>query len=384
MCQRSTRKPSAQALDRRSAWSCRHTPPSRRASSCARRRGARSRSGCRRSAGSSRCSACSRACPSTRGRRGTGSRGSRPDRRAPDRPSRSTPGAASRPPGSSCTPSFGGMMSWPGICMHLPVGSNFRPWYMQRTQSPSTPALRELGAAVAAAVVQRDHSPAVAAIEDDRLLEEVRSSSLPSMSSWSQAATYQQFFRNISSLPDATCARLMAGQEPARSTASTPNRRPDLAGFFGKIVHSAEQWTGTTSTSSAMSSSTAASAAPRAVLRRPKSSVSAAVARLEGRLGTRVIERTTRRLRATEAGESLYHEMAPLFRAPARGARQRRRDGQDGERAPAHRGALRIRRAPPRRRRLRDARRASGPRIDIDVEHRRSTCSTSNMTSSSR
>jgi DNA-binding transcriptional LysR family regulator len=54
------------------------------------------------------------------------------------------------------------------------------------------------------------------------------------------------------------------------------------------------------------------SAAAR-VLRRPKSSVSASVARLEGRLGTRVIERTTRRLRLTEAGESLYREMSPLF-----------------------------------------------------------------------
>jgi DNA-binding transcriptional LysR family regulator len=49
------------------------------------------------------------------------------------------------------------------------------------------------------------------------------------------------------------------------------------------------------------------------VLRRPKSSVSASVARLESRLGTRVIERTTRRLRLTEAGESLYREMSPLF-----------------------------------------------------------------------
>jgi len=53
-------------------------------------------------------------------------------------------------------------------------------------------------------------------------------------------------------------------------------------------------------------------AAARA-LRRPKSSVSASIARLEGRLGTRIIERTTRRLRLTEAGESLYREMSPLF-----------------------------------------------------------------------
>ena len=49
------------------------------------------------------------------------------------------------------------------------------------------------------------------------------------------------------------------------------------------------------------------------VLRRPKSSVSASVARLEARLGTRLIERTTRRLRLTEAGELLYREMSPLF-----------------------------------------------------------------------
>jgi DNA-binding transcriptional LysR family regulator len=49
-------------------------------------------------------------------------------------------------------------------------------------------------------------------------------------------------------------------------------------------------------------------------LGRPKSSVSASIARLESRVGARVIERTTRRLRLTEAGESLYHEMSPLFR----------------------------------------------------------------------
>jgi DNA-binding transcriptional LysR family regulator len=49
------------------------------------------------------------------------------------------------------------------------------------------------------------------------------------------------------------------------------------------------------------------------ILGRPKSSVSASVTRLEARLGSRLMERTTRRLRLTEAGESLYREMAPLF-----------------------------------------------------------------------
>ena len=49
------------------------------------------------------------------------------------------------------------------------------------------------------------------------------------------------------------------------------------------------------------------------VLGRPKSSVSASIARLESRLGARIIERTTCRLRLTESGELLYHEMSPLF-----------------------------------------------------------------------
>lgn len=51
-------------------------------------------------------------------------------------------------------------------------------------------------------------------------------------------------------------------------------------------------------------------AAARA-LDRPKSSLSAAVARLEEQLGARLLERTTRRLRLSDAGESLYRDMGP-------------------------------------------------------------------------
>ncbi len=50
-------------------------------------------------------------------------------------------------------------------------------------------------------------------------------------------------------------------------------------------------------------------AAARA-LDRPKSSLSSSVARLEAQLGTRLLERTTRQLRLTEAGESLYRDMS--------------------------------------------------------------------------
>ncbi|HYD78159.1 LysR family transcriptional regulator [Ramlibacter sp.] len=53
-------------------------------------------------------------------------------------------------------------------------------------------------------------------------------------------------------------------------------------------------------------------AAARA-LDRPKSSLSASVARLEGQLGTRLLERTTRRLRLTDAGESLYRDISKPF-----------------------------------------------------------------------
>jgi DNA-binding transcriptional LysR family regulator len=48
-------------------------------------------------------------------------------------------------------------------------------------------------------------------------------------------------------------------------------------------------------------------------MNRPKSSISASVARLEGTLGVRLLQRTTRRVRPTDAGESLYQDTAPLF-----------------------------------------------------------------------
>lgn len=54
------------------------------------------------------------------------------------------------------------------------------------------------------------------------------------------------------------------------------------------------------------------SAAAR-VLGHPKSSLSAAVQRLEANLGLRLIERTTRHLRLTDAGETIYRRVRPLF-----------------------------------------------------------------------
>lgn len=53
-------------------------------------------------------------------------------------------------------------------------------------------------------------------------------------------------------------------------------------------------------------------AAARA-LDRPKSSLSASVSRLEEQLGTRLLERTTRQLRLTDAGESLYRDISRPF-----------------------------------------------------------------------
>lgn len=54
------------------------------------------------------------------------------------------------------------------------------------------------------------------------------------------------------------------------------------------------------------------SAAARA-LDRPKSSLSASVSRLEEQLGTRLLERTTRQLRLTDAGDSLYRDISKPF-----------------------------------------------------------------------
>ncbi|TYZ47039.1 LysR family transcriptional regulator, partial [Ralstonia solanacearum] len=45
----------------------------------------------------------------------------------------------------------------------------------------------------------------------------------------------------------------------------------------------------------------------------PKSSASAAVSRLEASLGVRLLTRTTRQLRLTEAGSHFYDDIAPLF-----------------------------------------------------------------------
>ncbi|MBS0338483.1 MAG: LysR family transcriptional regulator [Proteobacteria bacterium] len=53
-------------------------------------------------------------------------------------------------------------------------------------------------------------------------------------------------------------------------------------------------------------------AAARA-LGRPKSSVSASVARLEAQLNARLLQRTTRRVSPTEAGSSLYQDVGPTF-----------------------------------------------------------------------
>lgn len=54
------------------------------------------------------------------------------------------------------------------------------------------------------------------------------------------------------------------------------------------------------------------SAAARA-MGRPKSSISASVARLEAQVGARLLQRTTRMVRTTDAGQTLYRDVAPHF-----------------------------------------------------------------------
>jgi len=53
--------------------------------------------------------------------------------------------------------------------------------------------------------------------------------------------------------------------------------------------------------------------AAAAALDCPKSRVSAAVARLETAIGAKLLERTTRRMRLTDAGGAVYRDVAPLF-----------------------------------------------------------------------
>jgi DNA-binding transcriptional LysR family regulator len=71
-------------------------------------------------------------------------------------------------------------------------------------------------------------------------------------------------------------------------------------------------------------------------MNRPKSSVSASVTRLEAALAARLLERTTRRVRMTEAGESLYHSASPLLE------RLRQATSQVQEQGSSISGMLRI------------------------------------------
>jgi DNA-binding transcriptional LysR family regulator len=48
-------------------------------------------------------------------------------------------------------------------------------------------------------------------------------------------------------------------------------------------------------------------------MERPKSSISASVSRLETEIGARLLQRTTRRVKPTEAGESLYQDTGRMF-----------------------------------------------------------------------
>lgn len=106
-------------------------------------------------------------------------------------------------------------------------------------------------------------------------------------------------------------------------------------------------------------------------MNRPKSSVSASVSRLEAQIGARLLQRTTRRVRATEAGESLYQDAAAMFQR----LREVRMDAMARGKAVA--GTLRI--AAPYEFgahhlgavACRMLERYPDLRIDIDVEHAR-------------
>ena len=71
-------------------------------------------------------------------------------------------------------------------------------------------------------------------------------------------------------------------------------------------------------------------------MNRPKSSISASVSRLESELGARLLQRTTRRVRPTEAGESLYQDAGAMFQR----LREMRSDAMARGKAVA--GTLRI------------------------------------------
>jgi hypothetical protein len=114
-------------------------------------------------------------------------------------------------------------------------------------------ALRKLGSAVAAAIVQRDDLSALAPIEDDRLAEQPPLEQLAIHDLMVPAAHVPAVLQEHLTSPGRGLPRRIG--RPAsrqRCVASTPTRRSDLVGFSGKFVQSSEQWTGMISTSSAM------------------------------------------------------------------------------------------------------------------------------------
>ena len=68
----------------------------------------------------------------------------------------------------------------------------------------------------------------------------------------------------------------------------------------------------------------------------PKSTISRRVSRLEKRLGVRLLERTTRRMRLTEAGQAYFDQVAPPI------ARLREAEMAAEEQQDTPRGTLRL------------------------------------------